>query len=50
MAISSAVSICSWFMWVIYFVNGAQSLNATSIFLSPSVTVISPVTRIYASK
>ena len=50
MSTSSAVPMCSLFMWVMYFVNGAQFLNAISVFSSPFVAVISPVTRIYASE
>ena len=32
------------------FVNGAQFLNATLVLASPPIAVISPVTKIYASK
>ena len=31
-----------------HFSNGAQFLNATFVFALPSVTAISPVTKIYA--
>ena len=37
-------------MWVMHFVNGAQSLNATLVLLLLllPVAVMLPVTRIYA--
>ena len=50
MPILSAVSTCSLFMRVMNFANGVQFLNATFIFQSPFVAVISPVTRIYTSE
>ena len=40
--------MCSSFICVIHFVNGAKFLNATLAFSLPPVAVISPVTRIYA--
>ena len=46
----SGLSTCSSFMWVMHFVNGAQLLNATLALASPTVAVIFPVTRIYASE
>ena len=50
MSILSAVSIYSSFIWVTHLVNEAQFLNATLVFSSPLVAVISLVTRIYASE
>ena len=50
MSISSTSSICSSFVWVTHFVNGAQFLNAALVSASPFVAVISPVTTIYASE
>ena len=46
----SAVSMCSSFIRVMHFANGAQFLNATLVFAPPPVVVISPVTSIYASE
>ena len=37
-------------MWVMHFVNGAQSLNTTLILALLPASVMSPVTRIYASE
>ena len=37
-------------MWVMHSVNGAQFLNATLVLASPTVAVIFPVARIYASE
>ena len=34
-------------MWIIYFVNGAQFLNGTSLFAWPPEAFTSSVTRIY---
>ena len=48
--LSAVSSMCSSFMWVTHLVNGAQFLNATLIFASPPVVLISPITKIYASK
>ena len=42
--------MCSLFTGVTHLVNGAQFLNATLVFESPPVAVISLVTRIYASE
>ena len=41
--------MCSSFIWVTHFVNGAKILNATVVFASPPVAVIFAVTRVYAS-
>ena len=38
------------FISVLYLLNGAQFINATFVLLSPPVTVIFPVTKIYASE
>ena len=46
----SAVSMCSSFIRVMHYVNGAQFLNATLAFAPPPVAVISLVTSIYASE
>ena len=45
-ASSTKVSLIS----VLHFLNGAKFLNATFITLSPAVTLIFPVTKIYASE
>ena len=45
----STVSTSLSFIRVTHLVNGVQFLNATLVFSSPPVAVISPVTRIYAS-
>ena len=49
MSMCSAVSLCLSFKWVMHFVNGAQLLSATSIFLSPPVFFISRGTGVCAS-
>ena len=36
------------FISVLHFLNGEQFLNDTFVFLSPPVTLIFPVTEIYA--
>ena len=46
----SALSTCSSFMWLMHFENGAQFLNATLVLASPSIAVMSPVTRICATE
>ena len=46
----SALSTKVSFISVPNFSNGAQFLNATFVLLLPSVTVIFPVTKIYASE
>ena len=38
------------FISVQHFLNGAQFLNATFVFPLPPVTLIFPVTKIYASE
>ena len=50
MLILSESSTCSSFIWVTHFVNGVHFLNATLVFSSPPVAIISPVTRIYTSE
>ena len=47
----SAVSTYSSLICVIHLLNGAQFLKATLLsLLLPSVVVMSPITRIYASE
>ena len=48
--ICSAPSIKFSFISVMHFINGAQFLNATFVFASPPVTLIFPVSKIYASE
>ena len=50
MLIKSVSSTKVSFISVLHFLNGAQFLNATFVFASPPVTVIFPVTKIYASQ
>ena len=48
--IISASSTKVSFISVLDLLNGAQFLNTTFVSLSPPVTVIIPVTKIYASE
>ena len=48
--IISASSTKVSFISVLHLLNGAQFLNATFVSLLPPVTVIHPVTKIYASE
>ena len=50
MLIYSASSMKVSFISVLHFLNSAQFLNATFAFALTSVTVIFPVTKIYASE